>query len=168
MGRELRRVPKNWDHPKNEDGQYVSLSENYLERVSDWVKMVNDFSECVNKIEQDGVVIRYGKEICSFKDLHEWFDGELDAPDPKDYMPSGDWYQSFQNVSEGTPISPPFETSEELVDWMSNNLDYWGTQWTREGAQHLVNGGYVPSAVAFGGKIHKAQDSYKVLGSESI
>lgn len=31
MGREVRRVPANWQHPKNVEGHYVPLLERLLE-----------------------------------------------------------------------------------------------------------------------------------------
>jgi hypothetical protein len=34
--------------------------------------------------------------------------------------PSGDAYQVWETVSEGSPISPPFATPEELAKYMSN------------------------------------------------
>ena len=38
MGREVRKVPKDWQHPKNESGHYVPLFEIYGEDGSDGVK----------------------------------------------------------------------------------------------------------------------------------
>ena len=35
--------------------------------------------------------------------------------------PSGPWYQIWETVSEGSPISPPFATPEMLARWCSEN-----------------------------------------------
>jgi hypothetical protein len=50
------------------------------------------------------------------------------TPSPEDYRPS--WpkkertaYQLYETVSEGTPISPVFETIEALVDWCVEQND---------------------------------------------
>lgn len=47
-------------------------------------------------------------------------------PDPAHYMP--DWPEEerthlmmYQNTTEGTPISPVFETAEELAQWLVDN-----------------------------------------------
>lgn len=35
--------------------------------------------------------------------------------------PKGPWYQMWETVSEGSPISPAFETVEELARWLADN-----------------------------------------------
>jgi hypothetical protein len=93
--------------------------------------------------------------------LYADYCGEPPAlPNPDDYMPTGEWYQLFQTVSEGTPLSPPFETPEELVDWLSNNKDFWGATWSREAAIDMVGAGYTPSMVMSGGKIYMPEDQH--------
>ena len=93
---------------------------------------------------------------CSYEDIA----GEIPRhPDPDKYMPSGEWYQLFENVSEGTPASPPFATKEELVGWLTNNLDYWGGKWTKEQAQAMIEHEYAPSMVMTGGKLYNSQES---------
>lgn len=88
---------------------------------------------------------KYETGICSWEDVG----GEPPRyPNPDDYMPQGDWWQVFQTVSEGTPITPPFASAEELIDWMAKNKDFWGTQWTREGAEQLVKDGSAFSLIA--------------------
>lgn len=80
-------------------------------------------------------------------------------PNPRDYMPFGKWVQLYETVSEGTPITPPFKTKEQLVDWLATNKDFWGHQWTREQAQAMVEDEYAPSAVMQGGKLYTAEES---------
>lgn len=80
-------------------------------------------------------------------------------PSPNDYMPRGKWIQLFENVSEGTPITPPFKTAEQLVDWLANNKDFWDHQWTREQAAAMVKDEYAPSAVVMNGKLYTAEES---------
>lgn len=57
--------------------------------------------------------------------FEEW-DGEKRLPE--DYRP--DWpkeeithFQMYEDVTEGTPVSPVFATREELARWLANNLD---------------------------------------------
>lgn len=50
------------------------------------------------------------------KELQEnWYENERYEP------PAGEAYQVWETVSEGSPISPPFMTPEELADWMVAN-----------------------------------------------
>lgn len=41
--------------------------------------------------------------------------------------PSGEGWQMWETVSEGSPISPVFETAEELARWLA--LRRWGADW---------------------------------------
>lgn len=55
--------------------------------------------------------------------------------------PAGDGYQVWETVSEGSPISPVFATSEELVTWLT------GEGYSRRAAEAFVEQGWVPSMV---------------------
>jgi hypothetical protein len=87
-------------------------------------------------------------------------------PDRDYYRPWKDeeatWYQVWQTVSEGSPVSPPFETKEELIEYLVANGDYWDQArrdegrttvmdcqpWSRKAAEAFVNGpGWAPSMV---------------------
>ena len=57
--------------------------------------------------------------------MEEWReedDCEPPRPDPKHYRE--EWteepthYQIYENVSEGTPTSPVFETQKQMVEWL--------------------------------------------------
>lgn len=53
--------------------------------------------------------------------------------------PTGDGWQVWETVSEGSPISPVFQTSDEVITWLVDN-DY-----TQEGAEAFVKSGWAPS-----------------------
>ena len=71
-------------------------------------------------------------------------------PNPNDYMPN--WpnsekthYMMYEDCSEGTPISPAFETPGELARWLADNkasscgdmttsYDAWLNMITKEGS----------------------------------
>lgn len=58
----------------------------------------------------------------------EWH-GE--APDPEYYRPrwtadEATHYQLYETVSEGTPLSPPFASKAELVEYLVERGDGWG------------------------------------------
>ena len=50
-------------------------------------------------------------------------DGEYEPLDA-DCMPEeskGDWYMMYETCTEGTPMSPAFQTPEELARWLVEN-----------------------------------------------
>jgi hypothetical protein len=74
----------------------------------------------------------------------EWNGG---PPDPRYYRPEwrdedATWYQVYETVTEGTPISPPFSTQEELIEWLCTHQGFsgFGLQ-RREAAERIVRGG---------------------------
>jgi hypothetical protein len=96
MGREVRRVPANWEHPKR-DGKHIPMhahmkysADEILEGLRDgWLK-----DEPPN----------YGLDI-----MPQWPDAERTH------------LQMYEDCSEGTPISPVMSTAEELARWLADN-----------------------------------------------
>jgi len=107
MGREIRRVPPNWNHPINSWGAYQPMHEiNYSEAAKEWIE---NFYEHEEKKLKEPTAIDYG---------YYW---EYDNPPDESYCvpyrrEEATWYQVYETVSEGTPVTPPFETQEELID----------------------------------------------------
>lgn len=102
MGREVRKVPADWQHPKDEQGQLVRLRTGYSRDVAEFMAILADPE----------------------RGLQEAIE-EMGAPDKNDYMP--EWPESeathlmmYETTSEGTPISPAFETAEELARWLAD------------------------------------------------
>jgi len=76
------------------------------------------------------------------------------------------WFQLYETVSEGTPVTPPFATREELADYLAENGDFWDQKrrkegnsfmdcnpWGKEAAYKFVfGGGYMPSMITANGK----------------
>lgn len=68
--------------------------------------------------------------------------------------PSGEGWQLWENVSEGSPISPVFEVPEGLINWLVAE----GYSW--EAAENFVHGpGWAPSAIVAGGAMYKDIES---------
>ncbi len=64
--------------------------------------------------------------------------------------PAGDWYQVWETTSEGSPISPAFETPEELAHWLVDNeaSTFAKNTATYEQWMKFIQGpGWAPSAV---------------------
>lgn len=66
----------------------------------------------------------------------------------KSEPPSGEGYQIWETVSEGSPVSPVFATPEELADWMVLNDDSVTKDTTRDQWLSFIHGpGWAPSLI---------------------
>lgn len=129
MGREVRKVPANWQHPKKDSGHYEPLHQGYLAAKKGFEKIQKE------------------------KGLQEAVE-YMHCPDSNEYMP--DWsaeekthYMMYEDTSEGTPISPAFATPEELAKWL---VDTGASSFGDMGATYeqwlnVCNGGWAPSMV---------------------
>jgi hypothetical protein len=131
MGREIRRVPADWEHPKEQKGQYeygrfvvkevykplydASFNESaqeWLDELALWVKGEHsDQKDPRYEAEKYPKTIRgYAEFAGDFPRVEyyrpEWTEAECTA------------YQIYETVSEGTPVSPVFQTEQEIIDWL--------------------------------------------------
>ncbi len=142
MGREVRKVPPDWQHPKDKKGNYIPCyDQDYTSACKKWYEGVMDFVP-----NED------------YKWYHEYAG---DPPDEERYR-SRKWikteathFQLYENVSEGTPVTPIFSTKEELINYLVKNGTYWdmGRGWNRESAERTVKDEYCPSMIMRDGKI---------------
>lgn len=116
MGCEVRRVPANWQHPKNEKGNYIPLFDGgcYQSRVEDWDEESTKWAR--------GEFPEYADEEIRKLTYEEW---EGERPKAEDYMPcwteaEATHFMMYEDTSEGTPISPAFVTPEELAHWLAD------------------------------------------------
>lgn len=133
MGREVRRVPANWQHPNDvRTGRHKPLypGDRYAEAAQEFMEKANA------------------------EGLQAAIDWHGQAPDQNDYMPN--WpeserthYMMYEDTSEGTPISPAFATPEELARWLADTgaSAFGDSTASYEGWLRVANGGYAPSAV---------------------
>ena len=91
MGREIRRVPKDFEHPRDEEGELIPGA--HLEPL--------------------------------------WYASEDDKS----------CFQIYENVSEGSPVSPVFNSQEEMCAWLKaqGNRD--------EIIEQFISLGHYPSLV---------------------
>ena len=144
MGREVRMVPKSWKHPKREDGSFIELFDSDFEaRAAEWD---DENDKWIAKDFPD-----YVSEESKKMSYSEW---NGDRPENQDYMPSfeggsASCLMMYETTTEGTPISPAFETAEELAQWLFDNNASLGWQTASyEGWLRVVQGGgYACSAV---------------------
>lgn len=160
MGREIRRVPPNWEHPKNERGYIPLYDESYLDAITEWIDSHQKWLKGEHK-DQIG-----DSDMKRYKYYADWAGN---PPDVDSYRPEwkedqATWFQVYETVSEGTPVTPPFATAEELVEYLATKGDFWDQQrgdgpWSRHAAQSFcLQGGYVPSAMIVNGKFIKGRD----------
>lgn len=147
MGREVRRVNPEWKHPDNKP----LFGEPFLVAWTRWeiARRHWDRGEIEDWFGGGGWKPKNGAAL-ECESFCEW-DG--DEPDPADYMPPesrGEWFQMYETCTEGTPISPPFATPEELARWLAdNNASAFGRMTaTYEQWLAVARGGWAPSLVA--------------------
>lgn len=122
MACEVRRVPVNWEHPKNEKDHYVPLlGASFKQCVTQWDEEAAQWEKGFRRsFASDNWEPKTADMTGSFAD----WDGE--RPEEKDYMP--DWsdaertrWQMYESVTNGTPISPVMESPEALARWLADN-----------------------------------------------
>ena len=125
MGREVRKVPADWQHPKDEKGSYIPLHDrSYAKAVASWDEEYAQW--------QKGFRLDWSAEGRAWKPKDDDMKGMKFSewagrrPDEADYMP--DWpdekrthLMMYEDTTEGTPISPAFKTPEELARWLADN-----------------------------------------------
>jgi hypothetical protein len=154
MGREIRRVPPNWEHPKKEFsriefGRYV---------------MKEDYQPMYDEPFGPAMDEWYAEWKAHKPEEHDgmpYWEYNGGPPDPAYYRPawpegSATWWQVYETVSEGAPVTPPFATREELVEYLVQNGDFWDQHrgdggWTRKNAESLVSQGFAMSMVVHTG-----------------
>lgn len=154
MGREIRRVPPNWEHPvkrcehspwsggcdyaKRNGGMCHKqlFDEPFGPAMDEWYANWKKWEAGTHEdIDEDNRGMSYW----------EWTGG---PPDPEYYRPAwkegeATWYQVYQTVGEGSPVTPPFATKQELVDYLVANGDFWDQErgdggWSRANAESFV------------------------------
>ena len=159
MGREVRRVPADWQHPKQQvpdwrTGRMVERykplypGERYQPAVDEWDE------ECAKW--KAGWRPEYCTGAESRAMTYEQYSGQ--RPHRDDYMPNWPAEQRthlmmYEDTTEGTPISPAFTTPEKLARWLADNnaSAFAGEGASYEGWLRVARGGWAPSAVSVGG-----------------
>ena len=137
MSREIRKVPKNWIHPKNEYDNYVWMfyawefdfwKEEYKEWVENYKIEMKEYNE--NPEDWDYIEPKYPKE-----------------PQIEDFVPVGDYFQLYETTSEWSPVSDTFETIEELTNHLVTVWDYHWEVWTEKSITYLLDDVLIPTAI---------------------
>jgi hypothetical protein len=157
MGREVRRVPLDWQHPKDENGRYIPIyDEAYEVAAGAWLAELKTWEDGTHPdlLVDPDLKVRY----------RFFWDYDGGPPDKESYR-QREWtpeeatgYQFYENVSEGTPLSPVFASEQELIDWLVASKGY-----TPSAATMFVRVGYAPSMVFTGGAVHDGIEAYDHL-----
>ena len=172
MGREIRMVPPNWQHPMEDRPNYRTgkmekayqpmYDAAFAPTMREWIAAWDAWE----RGERPSYFIPEENENTTFWEWHG------NPPNPDYYRPDwkpgeATWFQVYETVSEGSPVTPPFATREELVEYLVVNGDFWdqkrraeGTSgmpcapWQRADAEAFVFGpGWAPSLVMVDGKV---------------
>lgn len=165
-------VPPNWEHPKKEKYNYITgqsemryqpmHDHSYTQSMDEWIEGYLQWKKGEHPDQLSGLASGHEK----------YADWAGNPPDADDYHPEWKdeeriWFQVYETVSEGTPVTPPFATREELVEYLVANGDYWDQQrrkegnsfmncepWSREAATKFVFGaGWAPTAIISNGEM---------------
>jgi hypothetical protein len=176
MGREIRRVPPKWEHPKDEQKSelpYIPMFDRDFETTAR--KWIEDCIAWDNGTHKDIIADPDRKTRIPY--YWQWENPpDEDTCRPKFTEPAT-WYQVYETVSEGTPITPPFATKEELVEYLVNYGDFWQQHswenrfkeswyrdarvpgWDREAAVQFVEMEWAPSGVMNSTGYHSPSDA---------
>lgn len=130
MGREIRRVPRDWEHPKDKDGHYIPMfDKEYDEAARKWMDELVAWEEKGRSRAEGMYYWEWGPPRRDTYRKRSWTEEEASC------------YQVYETVTEGTPVSPVFESRGEMKEWLI-------AQGYQDGAaQRFVDLGWAPSLV---------------------
>lgn len=143
MGREIRKVPADWQHPKNNAGHYQPMFEEfYLDVLKEWIinhnlwikgnhpdqkKYPGKTSNCSFYAQWNG-----NPPDIDFYNLRKWTKEEATC------------FQVYETVTEGTPISPVFKSLEQVEKWLIQSQGY-----SIQAAKDLCEAKWAPTLVGY-------------------
>ncbi len=162
MGREIRRVPANWQHPMQECKHSPwrgGCDEAKRNGGKCYRPLYDQDYETAAKEWLDGCIAWANKTHEDYNDDFPYYWDYAGAPpDGECYRPKVNdadrtWVQVYETVSAGAPVTPPFATKGELIDYLATYGDFWDQirgdgAWDRENAEKFVGDEYAPSLVA--------------------
>ncbi len=150
MGREIRRVPSGWKHPRNERG-FIPMYGPFDDALARWEEEKLQWEAGTHRIQQ-----KLGANAKKWKYEDEFQQPVLgDGPNPPrgSHSPfsasEATYYQVYEDETEGTPVSPVLSTLDEVIEWCV------AQGYSRENAQAFVELGHVPSLTGAPGGYQK-------------
>lgn len=123
MGRQVRKVAADWQHPKDASGAYIPLREHFPYSEAEIAEGIRD-GWLTDEEPLHGIPV-----------MPQW-----PAAQRTHLM-------MYETTTEGTPISPAFETPEELVRWLADSKAsaYADVTASYDAWLAMINAGEVPS-----------------------
>lgn len=145
MGRELRKVPANWEHPKKDDGHYQPMNDRYyLDELNEWL--------VGHELWLNGTHPDLRKDP-SLKLKYPFFAMYHGGPPNVDYYQTIKYspeelthIQLYETTTEGTPKSPIFKADEldKLCEYAAEHCTTFATaKATKEQWMKMLNDGLV-------------------------
>lgn len=154
MGREIRRVPPDWEHPVDDrNGNPIPMYDAaYPEQVRRWKKEYEWWKMGIHPGQR-------GEYACS-EDTEFW---EYMMPpnrrhyrEPFEEPPTA--YQVYETVTEGTPITPVFESREGLHEHLVRHGTDADDPFSEHQAMKFIESAWAPSLVIQNGKPHDVRE----------
>jgi hypothetical protein len=110
------------------------------------------------RCEREGVPVVCS--VCSGHGSIERYPGQRAESDAweRTEPPTGEGWQVWETVSEGSPITPVFGTADALIGYLVTT-GAWGKRWSRDAAERFVKSdGWAPTGMVIGGKFHSPEN----------
>lgn len=150
-------VPPNWEHPTVPGSGLQPMLDTHYERAA---KEWRDGLAAWEGGEREAHRLETGED-------YEYWEWTSNPPSKEYYRPWRDeeatWFQVWETVTEGTPVTPPFATREELAAYLAEYGDEWDQSrghggWGMKRAQAFVASGWAPSGAIFDGRWLESKD----------
>ncbi len=155
MGREVRRVPLDFDWPVGAiwPGFLAGVCEKEMQLCLGYLheKLTSEqlCTECRHAARLLGLPTGYS------------------CPSWKRDPPAGDGWQMWETTSEGSPISPVFKTPEELAHWLADTKAsaMGNSTASYESWLAMIHEGWAPSMVSDATGLHTGVDAVSQMAS---
>lgn len=145
MGRELRKVPANWEHPKKDDGSYHPMFDRYyLDELNEWLDGHNLWlsGKHPDLIEDPSL-----KEKYPFYAMWHGDPPDVAYYQAKKYKPEELTHiQLYETTTEGTPKTPVFRSDEfeKLCEYAAEHCTTFAThKTTKDEWMKMLSNGFV-------------------------
>lgn len=155
MSRAIRRVPANWKHPKDSAGRFIPMGETpYAVAEEEWQKGALNHDPA----KHDGQSYKSIAGERPSKDCYIEYDPK-DAP----------WWQAYEETSNGTPVTPPFASKEELIEHlMDYGMKHYKTQMSKEAAEKFIEMEWLPTGMILDGTMYNSQEAAQALSDKKL
>lgn len=145
MGRELRKVPADWVHPKKEDGAWQPMfDEFYGDALEQWIKEHRQWDDGTHPDLQENPDL---KDKYPFYAMYHGEPPDVNYYCTRKFKPEELTHiQLYETTSEGTPKGPVFKADEleKLCEWAAENATTFGShKTTKENWMKMLNDGLV-------------------------